>query len=354
MRELKFNRERLQGTSELDSASHFGQALMTVLSPGGSPARLSILIYHRVLPHQDALFPNEVDSLNFNRQMGWLKSCFNIIPLLDAVRSIKTGTLPPRAACITFDDGYADNAEVALPILQKHGICASFFVAAGFLNGGRMWNDTVIELVRGTPGPIFDLSAMGFGTFEIDTIEQRRQAISALLNKLKYLPLEVRKERIEQMCGLVRVTLPNNLMMSSEQVKQLHRAGMEIGGHTVNHPILARLQRAEAYSEISNGKDALGSIIRAPIRLFAYPNGKPGQDYLSDHVEMVKDIGFEAAVSTAWGVSKRGSDLHQLPRFTPWDKGSTRFMLRMAQNILRTAHTVQAPPDRTSSRSSSA
>ena len=88
---------------------------------------------------------------------------FNVIPLLDAVRHSAAGTLPPRAACITFDDGYADNAEVALPILQRHKLHATFFVATGFLNGGRMWNDTIIELVRRAPDGVLDFSAFGLG-----------------------------------------------------------------------------------------------------------------------------------------------------------------------------------------------
>lgn len=313
------------------------RALMSLLSPGGSSPRLSILIYHRVLPQPDPLFPEEVDSDTFDRQMGWLAACFRMMPLIDAVRGLRQGKLPPRAACITFDDGYADNAQVALPILQKHGIPATFFVATGFLDGGRMWNDTVIELVRRAPGQALDLSGMGLGRFEIGTLPQRRQAIFSLLGALKYLPLESRQSQVEEMRALVPVDLPGDLMMSTEQVRMLHGAGMEIGGHTVSHPILARLDPAAARAEIANGKEALEGIIRAPLQLFAYPNGKPGQDYLSDHVGMVRDLGFEAAVSTAWGAAPRGADLYQLPRFTPWDRGRVRFMLRMAQNMLRTA-----------------
>jgi peptidoglycan/xylan/chitin deacetylase (PgdA/CDA1 family) len=123
-------------------------------------------------------------------------------------------------------------------------------------------------------------------------------------------------------------------------VRQLHRAGMEIGGHTVNHPIVARLQKAAARAEIADGKAALEQIVGDQIRLFAYPNGKPGQDYLAEHVAMVKDLGFEAAVSTAWGAAARGGDLFQLPRFTPWDRGELGFTLRMMRNLPKHGQTV--------------
>src|SRR3954452_21010523 len=308
--------------------------LLTLLSPGGRHGRLSTLIFHRVLPRPDALFPEEGDKERFDEQIAQLAACFNIIPLVDAVSALNKGKLPPRAACITFDDGYADNAEVALPILQKYGVHATFFVASGFLNGGRMWNDTVIELVRRAPGRILDLSSIGMGEFEIENIPQRRQVIDRLLAELKYLPLESRHSKVDAICKVVPVALPGNLMMTSDQVRSLHRAGMEIGGHTANHPILAGMSNSGARAEILHGKEALQDIIRAPVRLFAYPNGKPGQDYLLDHVRTLKDLGFNAAVSTAHGVARSNSDAYQLPRFTPWARGLARFTLQMARNLV--------------------
>ncbi|MBA4141439.1 MAG: polysaccharide deacetylase family protein [Nitrosospira sp.] len=316
------------------------RALLNLFSPGGARSRLSILIYHRVLPQSDPLFPAECDAQRFDAEMGWLKACFSVIPLSDAVRGLRKGKLPPRAACVTFDDGYADNAEVALPILQKYGIPVTVFVAANFLDGGRMWNDTVIELIRGAPGDSLDLAGIDFGKFEIGTIPQRRHAISRLLNKLKYLSMESRQAMVDAMSAIIPVVPSRALMMTSGQVRTLHNAGMEIGGHTVNHPILARMEKDAAYAEIGNGKEILEGIIRAPVRLFAYPNGKPGRDYLADHVEMVKNLGFDAAVSTAGGAATTGSDLYQLPRFTPWDRGQVRFTLRMVQNMLRTVERV--------------
>ncbi|MGH8762477.1 MAG: polysaccharide deacetylase family protein [Nitrosospira sp.] len=314
--------------------------LPSLCSAGGLRSRLSILIYHRVLPQPDTLFPEEGDVKTFDTQMRNLAASFKIIPFLDAVQGLRQGKLPPRAACITFDDGYADNAETALPVLQKYGIPATFFVSTSFLDGGRMWNDTVIELIRGAPGNTLDLSRMGLGQFEIGTVSQRRQAVYNVLGQLKYLPLESRQSRIKTLSTLIPVIPPSNLMMTSAQIRALHNAGMEIGGHTVNHPILARMENGAARAEIADGKEMLEGIIRAPVRLFAYPNGKPGRDYLPDHVRIVRELGFDAAVSTAHGAARVGSDLYQLPRFTPWDRGQLRFTLRMAQNMLRAVETV--------------
>jgi len=316
------------------------RAMLHLLSPGGRHARLSILIYHRVLPCQDPLFPEESHAQSFDQQMEQLAACFRIMSLGEAIGGLRNGTLPPRAACVTFDDGYADNAEIALPILKKHGIPATFFVATGFLDGGRMFNDTVIELIRGAAGSTVDLGSLGLGRFSIGTIPERRQTIHQLLGRLKYLPSESRQSTVEAMSALIPVILPDNLMMTSEQVRVMHNAGMEIGGHTASHPILAQMENSAACADIATGKEMLEGIIRAPVRFFAYPNGKPGRDYLPDHVRMVRKLGFDAAVSTAPGAARKGSDMYQLPRFTPWDRGAVRFTLRMAQNMFRTVETV--------------
>jgi len=120
----------------------------TLASPAGQRAGLSILVFHRVLPEPDPLFPNEVDAQRFDALLGWVKDWFSVLPLEEAVERLQRNRLPERAAAITFDDGYADNYAVALPILQRQGLSAMFFIATGFLNGGRMFNDTAIETVR--------------------------------------------------------------------------------------------------------------------------------------------------------------------------------------------------------------
>jgi len=322
-----------------ESAPFLTRPLLRILSPGGKDG-LSILIFHRVLPRKDPLFPGEIDAKEFDWLLGLLKSCFNIIPLSEAVNKLREGKLPARAACITFDDGYADNSEIALPILQRHQLHATFFVATGFLNGGRMWNDSVIELVRRAQCGQIDASTIGLGTHLIETITQRQTAIPALISQLKYLPLDERLEQVQRLIDIVGIDLPTDLMMTSAQVQKLHHGGMEIGGHTVNHPILAKISDSVARAEIANGKGMLEDLIKQPMRLFAYPNGKPHEDYLTQHVAMVKELKFEGAVSTSWGSAKKQTDLYQLPRFTPWDRTKLRFILRMARNLTSTAATA--------------
>ena len=122
-------------------------------------------------------------------------------------------------------------------------------------------------------------------------------------------------------------------MMTSTQVRELRQAGMEIGAHTVNQAPLASLSNAEARAEIGNGRSRLEEIIQAPVRLFAYPSGKPGGDYDKRHANMLRLAGFDAAVTCAAGAARPETDPFELPRFTPWDRSSSAFLLRMGSNL---------------------
>lgn len=316
------------------------RTLGSLLSPAGQNGRLSILIYHRVLREADPLLPDIEDAARFESQMAALNSLYNVIPLSRAVSCLKSGKLPARAACITFDDGYADNFEVALPILKRHDLPSTFFVSTGYLDGGIMFNDRAIEMVRNLEGDELDLSEKGMGIYPLGSLDERRKTIGKLLSDLKYKPME---ERLEIMDGVARsanLSFPGSLMMTAGQVKSLHDAGMEIGGHTVNHPILAKLDRKTARAEIAEGRERLEEITGNPVRIFAYPNGIPGRDYLPEHARMVEEAGFDAAVSTSTGVSRPGCDLFQLPRFTPWDISISRFSLRLAANLRQTEYRI--------------
>src|SRR5436190_19266614 len=98
--------------------------MMALLSPAGRSARLTILIFHRVREQPDELFPDEIHASAFRERMIWIRSWFNVLPLDVAIAALERGTLPERALAVTFDDGYADNATVALPILCALGVPA--------------------------------------------------------------------------------------------------------------------------------------------------------------------------------------------------------------------------------------
>lgn len=313
-----------------------------VSASGGPSGSLIILLYHRVLAEPDAMLPLDFDAALFDGQMASLANVFNVLPLEEALARLSAGTLPSRAVCITFDDGYRDNIEVACPILQHHGLPATFFVASGFLGGGRMFHDTVIEAVRRFPSSNVDLTPLGLGWRNISGNESRTTVVDELVKAIKYLPFEDRIEFTDRLASMADAPLPTDLMMTPEQVRQLHKLGMSIGGHTHDHPILAKVSTEIAWSQIQKNRELLTSLLgQAPV-LFAYPNGKPMKDYNEEHVRLVKQAGYAGAVSVAFGAATQKSDPFEVPRIVPWDRNPGRFTLRLLTYAFQ--RRMQSPP----------
>jgi peptidoglycan/xylan/chitin deacetylase (PgdA/CDA1 family) len=304
--------------------------ILKLLSPSGVRGRLLVFTYHRVFREHDPLLADEPDAQKFARQLDWIKHHCNVLPLPEAARRLNSGSLPARAACITFDDGYANNLEVALPLLQQRGLTATIFVAIEAIESGIMWNDLVIEAIRQGGGRLPATALSGCG-IDIADAPPGAPAVDAALTALKYQPLAERWQIAARLYRDVAQADPPRLMLTPAMISELAAAGMDIGAHTVNHPILRSLSHAEAMREIRGSSDWIARLLGAPPRSFAYPNGRPGRDYDSSHVDMVRECGFEVAVSTAMNCAKSGADLLQLPRLPLWDRSRTRFGLRLAQ-----------------------
>lgn len=312
---------------------------LAAVSPGGARGRLSILIFHRVHAQRDPLAPGEVTTAEFDTICGWLRRWCEVLPLHLAAAALREGRLPRRAVAITFDDGYRDNHDQALPVLRRHGLHATFFVASGFLDGGRMWNDTIIEAVRRARRATLDLEGtpvQALGVLQVADDTARSQALRAIIGVAKYLPPAERQRCVAAVAERAQAALPDDLMMSSAQVHALHRAGMGIGAHTVTHPILKGMAPSQVRAEVDDNRRALAAITGQVPTLFAYPNGRPGVDYDDDTAQLVQELGFGAAVSTSWRAARVGDDLMQLPRYLPWERNRTRFALRLAHTLVTT------------------
>jgi peptidoglycan/xylan/chitin deacetylase (PgdA/CDA1 family) len=291
---------------------------------------LSILLFHRVLAVADPFRTGDMTAAQFDAVVARLARTFSVLPLEEGIERLRNNSLPKAALSITFDDGYQDNLDVALPILVAHGLTATFFIATGFLDGGWMWNDRIIEACKRTSRTAATLPALGLESIELGTELARVAAAHGIIGKAKHLPFDQRADAVAQLEERLDVRLDRGPMLDPDSVRRLRGHGMTIGAHTVTHPILAGLDDARARAEIHDSRDHLVEILREPVRLFAYPNGRPGRDYGMKHVDMIAEAGFASAVSTTPMTARPGMSRYELPRFTPWDRSGWRFAARLA------------------------
>lgn len=298
------------------------------------PGRLAVMVFHRVRPAPDPFLSGDPDLHQFAAIMALLRDHFAPLALAEGLERLDRGTLPKRAVCVTFDDGYADNLTVALPILKRLEIPATLFIASGYLDGKCMWNDRLAEAIRRLPGDKVDLNEYRFGVHALGDPRERAKLLRDLLGLLKYCPPEFRDVIADDLATRYAPHL-RSPMLTRAQVRELHGQGIEIGGHTVTHPILARTTEQDAYREIAQNKEDLEGLLGERLRFFAYPNGKPVLDFGPEHARMAKEVGYTAALSTAPGVATAATDRFALPRFTPWDRTPTRFGIRLLTNMRR-------------------
>ena len=272
----------------------------------------TIVMYHRVIERrEDDPFALGmcVTRKHFDDQLRYFKRSFSPIGMSEAVRRLARGEpLPDRALSITFDDGYLDNLTVALPVLQAHQLNAALFVPTGGLDQDEpLWWDRVIHALDATdrhdilptdfgiPLPPRRLSLKGWG---------RKETVTRMLDALWTLPISqalVAVTRLERHLPPRRNVAPVARRMAARQVLEMHRAGMEIGAHSVRHPNLTLESPLIVREEMKTSRAALEALCDAPINGFAYPAGWKN----ADAEAAAREVGFDYAVGTTRGVNDR-------------------------------------------------
>lgn len=293
---------------------------------------VTVLVFHKVPLVADPLVPEDPDLSAFIAVLEMVMEHFKIVPLGDVVTQHLAGTLPNNAACLTFDDGYADWAEGLVPVLLQRNAHATFFVTTGQLAGMPMWHERVIGAVRHSVSKELDLGHMGLSTFSLDTLPDKRQAVMRLQDHLKYQPLNLRDAWLDQLevsCGVKMSSVP---VLSASGLRALHNKGLAIGSHTTNHPILTTATPGEVIEEIGRSREQLEAVIGGKVDSFAYPNGRPTTDFSPDHVALVKSAGYRYAVTTRGGVLRQETDPYLIPRFAPWGPGKSKMLVQILRN----------------------
>jgi peptidoglycan/xylan/chitin deacetylase (PgdA/CDA1 family) len=293
----------------------------------------TILLYHRVT--ELAADPQllSVAPARFAEQMQVLRRHASPLSLSELTSIMCNGRkLPRRAVAVTFDDGYADNYLEAKPLLERYDIPATVFVTSGQVGNPQefWWDDLERLLLSGPDGP----NHAGWHIERPHDPTPQHERYRRLSEELRNAADATRRttlHRLAEETGKGVRGRASHRAMTEAEVSDLARSGLiEVGAHTVTHPVLSVADPLTQRSEVAGSKSALERILGKPISSFAYPYGGR-QHYTSETVEIVRSLGFSRACSNFPGPVWRRTDIFQLPRMLirNWDGDEFRRRLEL-------------------------
>jgi len=218
--------------------------------------------------------------------------------------------LSKRYVVITFDDGYADNYEVAMPVLDQVGIPATFYVTVDCVENRRLpWPSRLRFAFRNTKRSVWtDPLAKIWPLNHPDEREQAFLTSCDMCCRLSGAAQETFIKRAEQELETGIPSESGFLMMSYDQLRALSRHGHTVGSHTMTHPNMAYLMEDEARHELAESKRKLELCLEAPIRHFSYPCPALSPHWSAKTVEQSRAVGYETGVTTDSGLTRRGDN----------------------------------------------
>lgn len=310
-----------------------------------SRGRHTVLAFHKVPLRAHPLVPDELAIPQFEAILAATQALFTIIPLDEAVRKLRAGTLTAGTASITFDDGYAEWAQGVAPVLRRHNAHATFFLTTGQFDGLPLWNERIFHAVlqAAESTPPYRLDDLGLAPLQFANAQQKVQSIALLEQSFKYLSLADRVSQLEALEAHTQSRLDDVPRMSLTDLRSLESQGFGIGAHSVTHPILARISEGAALQEMVGSKERLEHVLGCRVRAFAYPNGIAGRDFGHEHTKLAQRAGYEYAVTTVRGVADERTPVFQIPRFTPWGPSRSRMAFQLVRNLGHTAAYQEDP-----------
>lgn len=291
--------------------------------------QLSIFLFHRISPYRDPLW-DPIDPKLFEQQLAFLRKRYHFVPLEDCLTDPMAYISSKPLASIVFDDGYKDFIEYAFPILQKNELPSSLYIVTDCADQiGTIWTYELDQLFWKTNKKKLTLQYpdQPLQKFFWSSPEERMQFGKKLKPQLKQVDNQIR----ESICTQVKdqfddVQLPKDLYLNWEEIRQLSRAGVQIGSHTVSHPMLGnitedhRLTHELTYSA-KRIQDELGFFPKT----ISYPIGS----YSSEVKEKAKSIGYQfgLAVNQERYHNSRNDDF-EIPRIELYNETLLKSFLR--------------------------
>jgi peptidoglycan/xylan/chitin deacetylase (PgdA/CDA1 family) len=275
---------------------------------------LLVVTYHRIgslasNPYYDPVFSATPEA--FRAELDVLRKRFRFLRLDEVLPCVEAGlSLRDPAALLTFDDGYRDNVDVALPILQELGLPAVFFLVSGFLEKPRLpWWDRIAYVIKHTRVRALSLSSPIAVAIDLDRMP-RPQAIWLLVEA--FMNAEGRDEAgfFAELEARAEVDVPSDqlgrdLFMTWDDARRLKYAGMAIGSHSYNHANLALLAEDEQRRELRESKRLLEGMLGGEVTALAYPFGGSGATSETTQ-RLAEESGYRIAFTGQKGINRPG------------------------------------------------
>lgn len=274
-----------------------------------------IVMYHRFCETDDGL---STPVRCFIEQLDYLTEHYNVVPLSELAGYLTAGRpVPPGLAVITIDDGYRDCFDFAFPILRERKIPATAFVVTDFVDQATwLWTDKVRYLTARAPGSLLEAHIDDQSLrITLDGGASRLKGAERVNTELKQISDEAKDDAIRRIALSLGVELPDAppaqfSPLTWDQVRELDSAGIEIGSHTVTHPILTRTGSEKLRYELRESRARLEAKLGHSIELLGYPNG--------DHDAFVQEeavrAGYKCAVTADYGLNNGNSNPLALKR----------------------------------------
>jgi peptidoglycan/xylan/chitin deacetylase (PgdA/CDA1 family) len=285
------------------------------------PPAAVILSYHSIT--EEPLLTDHILGISrarasFEEHVKVLAQKFSPVTIEDVAQFAKSGRkLPPRAVAVTFDDGFADNYEVALPILNRYSVPATFYIMVDAVQNGTLpWYCRLRYAFNTTRKPEWNDPETS-RAHALVSPEQRKAAMVAAWEVGARLTGDVQQRFIggvEQVLEIEPVKAEHGFMLNWDQVRSLKKAGHTIGAHTLSHPNVAQVSESEARSEIAGSKKRLEEEIEAPVDHFSYPHPALNPQWSQQTLNITREAGFKSAALTTCGPVHAGDEALALKR----------------------------------------
>jgi peptidoglycan/xylan/chitin deacetylase (PgdA/CDA1 family) len=283
-----------------------------------------ILMYHSVMdvPARQALTLGEIihSTTVFRRQMELLARKYHPVSLDDVLLFLRgEKELPARPVVVTFDDGYADNHDVAMPILNQTGVPATFYATVDCIETGILpWPSRLRHAFLTTQHSQWE--EPGGAVWPLNQDADRQQVFLHASDHAAKLAGQLQNQFVHSVETKLEVGPPDpadKLMMTWQQVRGLVAKGHLVGSHTLTHPNMAQIKDDEAETEMSESKRRLEQVLLSPVVHFSYPCPALSPHWKKSTVAMSRQVGYHTAVTTDAGQVRRSDDPLSLHRTRP-------------------------------------